>query len=618
MASSHALGLTNAQSVLGTRLQGCRLVIARVSWAILVVLTQVLFVLMLPAYFAQIQNVCTTSPLCTSAQPAVDSARALQAHSLTIASYAIFSLDFIVAVALVCCIVGVVIFWHRSDDWMALFVALVLMMIGDVYASYPLRQSHSAWHWSAFILNTIIFALVFLFFALFPNGRFVPRWARWIALVWVAWEIGLLFLSRFPFSGRLDNLVWLCLCGCSLVAQIFRYWSMSNSVQRQQIKWVVFGMCLSMITVIGLRIPAVIFSSLGPGSLYDLASGLGLTLAIIPFPLSIGFAMMYSKLWDIDKIINRTLVYGLLTALLVLAYFGSVTLLQYLFRAFTAQVSPLEVAGSTLAIALLFHPLRGYLQKTIDTCFNRCKYDPSQVLANFDATVRSCLYSCTDEGLESLTENMRKVIEETLQPSHISLYLYGLDFAEGNNRAEEVEHVSQADFLLEDQEEALQGLDLHFARKNISKKGRMLGSAKIRRTPVLINRMLVYAVLIGILALASVCILMVQQLLARVLSTQIAEFFIVGSILALVMFFKPLQQHIQSFIDRHFYRRKYRAKQRLDDFSATLNQEVNLTQLSEGLLEVVSETLGPEGVSLWINNPKPESVKPRYTGVLRI
>ena len=628
MARSYARQRTSTQPVPDTRLQGRRLVIARVIWAMLIVLNLVMFALMLPAYFTQLQTVCT-APVCAPVQPAIDTARALQAHSLTIASYAIFTFILMLTIALACCIVGAVIFWRRSNDWMALLVALVLTMVGNVYVTYSLQQSHSAWQWPAFYLNTIMFTIIFLFFGLFPDGRFVPRWARWITVAWIGWGIVFPFFSHLSFSIMLDNLVWLCLYGCSVVAQILRYLSMSDSVHRQQIKWIVFGMCLTMIAVVGLRVPAIVFPSLGPGSLYDLASGPGLMLAMIPFPLSIGFAVMRARLWDIDNIINRTLVYTILTVKLALAYFGGVALLQYLFRAFTGQGSLFAVVGSTLAIAALFHPLRRYLQTTIDTCFYRYKYDASQVLASFDDTVRSYLYSCNEQNREMLAGDVQALVEKTLQPSHISLWVYALELPKEAR-------VTSA-LVWEDQEEAPQELYLRISKKSLAeernsehryqqdrslKQGLIAAwSTKLHNRPgnidVLINRVLIYGALISVLALVSTGALLIQQQLAQVLPAAISELFIVGSILAMVMCFKPLRQHMQSFIDRHFYQHKYRAEQRLDGFTTTLRHEVDLTRLSEGLIEVVSEAMESECVSLWINKPEPVSEMPRYTGVLQ-
>jgi hypothetical protein len=346
-------------------------------------------------------------------------------------------------IALPSVVVGVVIFWRRSDDWMALLVALVLTMVGNIYVTYSLQQSHSLWQWPAFILNNVSFTFIFLFFSLFPDGRFAPGWARWITVAWVVWGLAFLFLSHVPSSIVLDNLVWLCLYGCSVVAQIFRYRSMSASIQHQQIKWIVYGMCLTMIAVVGVRIPAILFLTLGPGSLYDLANTPGLMLAMIPFPLSIGFAVMRSRLWDIDNIINRTLVYGLLTALLALAYFGSVVLLQYLFRTFTGQGSPFAMVASTLAIAALFYPLRRYTQTFIDRYCYRRRYLVSQVLAKFDTAMRSLLYSPEGGSLKALTDLVRKIVEETLQPLSISLWLYEPELLKGTDKSVQATQLRQ-------------------------------------------------------------------------------------------------------------------------------------------------------------------------------
>jgi hypothetical protein len=616
MTRSYAPELTNMQPAPGTRLQGRRRVIARVIWAILVVLTLAFFILMLPAYFTQLQTICTASA-CAPGQPGLDAVRVLQAHTLTLASYVLFIFILTLVVALTCCIVGAVIFWRRSDDWMALLVALVLMTPGNVYVTYTLQQSSSIWHLPAFILNELTFAVIFLFFSLFPDGRFMPRWARWLAIGWIAWGIVMLSLPDSPLFLLLDNLVWLCIYGCSVISQIYRYWRMSGPVQRQQTKWVVYGASLTMAAVVGLKVPVLIFPSLGPGSLYDLAREAGFTLALMPFPLSIGFAVMRSRLWDIDVIINRTLVYALLTALLALVYFGSAVLLQYLFGAFTGQGSPFAVVGSTLVIAALFHPLRRHIQTFIDTCFYRRRYDAPQVLANFDAIVRSCLYSGAEESLETLTGNVQEIVEQTLQPSHISLWLYALELPkEADESAQEARHDSRVTSTLvwEDQEKTPQEHYLRVSEKNM--QGKKLRN-RLGNIDVLINCALIYGTLVGVIALASISILMIQQQLAQVLPAQISELFIVGSILAMVMCFKPLRRHIQSFIDRHFYPHKYQVEQRLDGFAATWRHEVNLTQLSEGLLESVNEAMESEYVSLWINKLEPASEAPRYTGVLQ-
>jgi hypothetical protein len=134
-------------------------------------------------------------------------------------------------------------------------------------------------------------------------------------------------------------------------------------------------------------------------------------------PVSIGMAMLRAQLWEIDRLINRVLVYGSLTATLALVYVGSVVLLQQLLRRLTGQTSPLAIVASTLAMAALFQPLRRRLQTTIDRRFYRRKYDAARILAAFSAHLRD------EVDLDRLTSQLVTVVEETLQPVQVSLWL---------------------------------------------------------------------------------------------------------------------------------------------------------------------------------------------------
>lgn len=134
-------------------------------------------------------------------------------------------------------------------------------------------------------------------------------------------------------------------------------------------------------------------------------------------PVSIGFAVMHYRLYDVDILINRTLVYSTLTISLAVVYFGLVVGLQYLLQGIINQNNALAIVVSTLAIAALFQPLRKRIQTIIDRRFYRRKYDTAQTLAAFSATLR------TEVELRQLSEHLITVVQETMQPTHVSLWL---------------------------------------------------------------------------------------------------------------------------------------------------------------------------------------------------
>jgi hypothetical protein len=166
----------------------------------------------------------------------------------------------------------------------------------------------------------------------------------------------------------------------------------------------------------------VLFPALDRPGVASLVSNLaGLTVAgsfgFLLIPISIGAAILRYRLYDIDVIINRALVYATLTLALAVVYFGSVALLQYLLRSLTGQEAQLTIVASTLVIAALFQPFRRRIQSTIDRRFYRRKYDAARTLEAFSARLRN------DRDLEQLEAELLSVVGETMQPSHLSLWL---------------------------------------------------------------------------------------------------------------------------------------------------------------------------------------------------
>jgi hypothetical protein len=209
--------------------------------------------------------------------------------------------------------------------------------------------------------------------------------------------------------------------GSTLGIQVYRYVRIYDAVQRQQVKWFMFALFAGLsLVVVGNGVLGGLVAPLNaPDSWFQLLNGTFTAFFWVSIPLAIGVAIFRYHLWDIDILINRTLVYGTLTALLALVYFGLVIGLQALVRLFTGQVSqsPIIIVASTLAIAALFQPLRKRIHAIIDRRFYRRKYDAAKTVAAFSATLRQ------EVDLEQLREQLLAVVQETMQPSHVSLWL---------------------------------------------------------------------------------------------------------------------------------------------------------------------------------------------------
>ena len=286
----------------------------------------------------------------------------------------------------------------------------------------------AGWLWTGWV------GIVPFFILLFPTGKTPSRrwgWVVWLDCVillaislpsavefWPLRGTGLLDESNVPagatalFDATFGPLVLTGLI-VSLVAAVVRY-RRARDVERAQIRWIIYA------GFFGTVMMNVLSSTLLAGTpLHADATALisGTTISFLFLPISIGVAIFRYHLFDIDRLINRTLVYGLLTAILVGFYFGGVVLLQSLLRPITGAGNDLAIVVTTLIIAALFMPLRSRLQAFIDRRFYRRKYDAARTLAEFGQVARD------EVDLESLKGRLVQVIEETMQPEHVSLWL---------------------------------------------------------------------------------------------------------------------------------------------------------------------------------------------------
>src|ERR671917_2111411 len=410
----------SARSAPPATLLGRWLLIARLAWVVIALLYVGVFISGIPSEFARLQTPCTDAVSCSLIPHlTVQKVQQLKELGLSAEVFATYFVAIELAFTTLSAAIGALMFWRRSEDRMALLVSLMLLTFGGAVplALFTLDLS-PVWTASARGASFVGTALVILFFYIFPDGHFVPRWSRWLLLA----SIGVLaptlllpysFMSlwRYPL---LNALLSASIVGGGLLAQAYRYKRVSTLAQRQQSKWVVFGTVAALagygaFTALDLLLQSALLASL-------LANTAFFVLMLL-IPISIAVAVLRYRLYDIDILINRTLVYGSLTATLVVVYVGGIVVLQRLFVLLTGQQSTLAVVASTLLIAAFFTPLRRRIQGFIDRRFYRRKYDARKTLEAFSTKLKN------ETDLEALNKDLVGVVRETMQPAHVSLWL---------------------------------------------------------------------------------------------------------------------------------------------------------------------------------------------------
>jgi hypothetical protein len=358
-------------------------------------------------------------------------------------------------------IVGALVASRRPQNpigWICLASGLLWMLLAvtDSYSIYGVARPGSVpfpvavgtignqWLWVPTVGLLGIYMIL-----LFPDGRLPSK--RWRPLAWLSGvTIVLLSITEGLAPGPLENqggvrnpfgleaLPWLVDVSyiilpllplyilASAVSMVLRF-RRSRGEVRQQIKWVAFVASFSGLFYLIAMFSQMVFvltASESDGSIprFPWWAEVLFSVAVLGFagvPVAIGFAVLKYRLYDIDVVINRTLVYGFLTAMLVALYFGSVAATQTILRALTGQTEQpqLAVVVSTLVIAALFNPLRHQIQSFIDRRFYRRKYDARKTLEAFSARLRE------ETDLETLNSDLADVIRETMQPAHVSLWL---------------------------------------------------------------------------------------------------------------------------------------------------------------------------------------------------
>ncbi len=338
--------------------------------------------------------------------------RNLADHGISLRVYANYLTGLRSMYMLVHLVIAGIIIFKRPNERIAVFTAFFLVMLGTTF--WPLAErvadQPEFWRLPRALANLFMSGSLVIFFLIFPDGRFTPRWTKPVAVV----MLGLLVIENFFPESKLNpqnnrpvgTTLSLITMVIMVYAPVHRYRSMSNPVLRQQTKWVVYGISAAIIGFFVITLPASFGISMEEGTTYGLISITGMMLSILFIPVSIGIAITRSRLWDIDPIINRTLVYGALSFLTILFYVLTVGVFALYFRSNETNLVISFIA--TGVVAILFEPLRQRLQRAVNRLMYGERDDPATVLIRLSQRLDSAL--APDSVLQTIVETLAQTL----------------------------------------------------------------------------------------------------------------------------------------------------------------------------------------------------------------
>ncbi|MBN2148049.1 MAG: hypothetical protein JW726_11700 [Anaerolineales bacterium] len=436
-AANRVLSVPNERN----SLRGIPLYLMRGSLALIILLTLGVVIFSIPINLGKLANI-----------PLEERNILLNTWNLDIQFYIWFMVILDLLTIFGFCIPAIIIFISKSDDWMTALVSLALITFGAGITTTleNLQLVLPAWHLPVTIIRSVGISSTLLVFYLFPNGRFIPLWTRYLAWVWLVWLGAWVLLPANPVSLEAAHpivryLVYLVLqtpesynriyiglrlyslllvlfiwFGSGVVAQNIRYKHHSTQAEQRQTKWTVLGFTVAfsgalLFYLLPTLIPALRLPGIG-NLLFDLIGGAIYRYALISVPLSFAISVSIFRLWDVDYLINRTLVYGMLTTFLGISFILYIILFQYIFGSLTQFESSAIIVISTLALMFILRPFYQRVQKFVDRRFYRERIDFRQAFTGFSKQVRTII---------DLPELLHVLVERTTQYLHAT---YGAVF----------------------------------------------------------------------------------------------------------------------------------------------------------------------------------------------
>jgi signal transduction histidine kinase len=405
------LSLDNGTSVV---LQGRLLYVVRSIWLLIAILSLGLFLASVPIHYQQLLDTCVGNN-CTYYQISPEEVLILQNMGFSLSGYAIYSITIAVISTLAFTGIALFIFWRQSNEWMSLLASLWLVTFGtNLLLSLPVAEIQPIWRWSVVLVDYLGWVgLLPLFLFTFPNGRFIPRWTFWIYLAFIATSFISILID--PANANLDTptpgyvqVIWLATQLAGVLSQVYRYRRASNPSQRQQTKWVVFGLVATVLML-------ALYSTFNlPNPLAKVAEITFVSFAFLIIPLTLGVSILRYQLWDIDLIISRTLIWGLLSGIVIGLYVLIVGGLGTLFQSLGTFLPSILATG---LIALLFHPLRQRVQRGVNRLIYGKRDEPYAVLSQLGRQLEATL------APEAVLPTIVETVAQTLKLPYVAIAL---------------------------------------------------------------------------------------------------------------------------------------------------------------------------------------------------
>jgi len=387
------------------------LILARAFQIIIICLTIGLFIINIPLNYEQRTTICETDP-CPPNQLSIRSVQALEKVGMSVQDLVVqtIALDILIAVIFTTC--AIIIFIRKPNDPFTIFVTIMLVTFGTSTFTGGIRGIAIAYPQLEWLTQTIAFigsVSILAFFFVFPNGRFTPRWTVALFIAWVLFQLPRYYFPNSSLilhgDSGIYNLLFVAFFLSGVAAQIYRYIRVSNAVERQQTKWVIYGLTIGMGCYLVLRTLSILVSDpMGSGLLVSLGVVVASTFFILLIPISITVAVIRYRLWDINPIINRTLVYGALSGLTIALYILAVGIASRYFQGANLIVSFI----TTGVIAIIFEPLREWLQRAVNRVMYGERDDPATVLTRLSRRLDSAL--APDSVLQTIVETLAQTL----------------------------------------------------------------------------------------------------------------------------------------------------------------------------------------------------------------